>query len=92
MVSTLAARTDAAVPTLRRNERDLGNPLQRILVLPHPRPLLFTFIILIPLVWNVFLSFTDYRGIRPPEFIGLENWIELVSDRSSGPRSATRSR
>jgi raffinose/stachyose/melibiose transport system permease protein len=41
---------------------------------------LFTLIILIPLVWNVYLSFTDWRGIRPPEFIGLENWIELFQD------------
>lgn len=37
-------------------------------------------IVVIPLVWNVYLSFTDWRGIRPPEFIGLENWIELFAD------------
>lgn len=41
---------------------------------------LLTVIIVVPLIWNVFLSFTSYRGIRPPEFIGLENWIELVGD------------
>ena len=35
---------------------------------------------MIPLVWNVYLSFTEYRGIRPPEWIGLDNWIELVGD------------
>lgn len=45
-----------------------------------PGLVLFTLIILIPLVWNVYLSFTDWRGIRPPEFIGLENWIELFQD------------
>ncbi len=37
-------------------------------------------IVVIPLVWNIYLSFTDWRGIRPPEFIGLENWIELIGD------------
>jgi raffinose/stachyose/melibiose transport system permease protein len=37
-------------------------------------------IIVVPLVWNVYLSFTSYRGIRPPEFIGLENWVELFGD------------
>ena len=31
-----------------------------------PGLLLFTFIVLIPLVWNVFLSFTDYRGSDRP--------------------------
>jgi raffinose/stachyose/melibiose transport system permease protein len=37
-------------------------------------------VVLIPLVWNLYLSFTSYRGIRPPRFIGLANWIELVGD------------
>lgn len=41
---------------------------------------LLTVIVIVPLVWNVYLSFTEYRGIRPPEFIGLENWIELFGD------------
>ena len=45
-----------------------------------PGLVLFTAIILIPLVWNVYLTFTEYRGIRPPEFIGLDNWIELGGD------------
>ena len=33
-----------------------------------------------PLIWNVYLTFTKYRGIKPPKWIGLENWIELFSD------------
>ncbi|MFD1715412.1 carbohydrate ABC transporter permease [Amnibacterium flavum] len=41
---------------------------------------LLTFVVLIPLVWNVYLSFTEYRGIRPPEWIGLENWVKLIGD------------
>jgi raffinose/stachyose/melibiose transport system permease protein len=41
---------------------------------------LLTLVIIIPLIWNVYLSFTEYRGIRPPEFIGLENWRELLAD------------
>jgi raffinose/stachyose/melibiose transport system permease protein len=45
-----------------------------------PGLLLLTFVIIIPLVWNVYLSFTEYRGIRPPEFIGLENWQTLIAD------------
>ncbi|MFC0681926.1 carbohydrate ABC transporter permease [Lysobacter korlensis] len=41
---------------------------------------LLTWIVLIPLGWNIYLSFTEWRGIRPPEFIGLENWRELLGD------------
>jgi raffinose/stachyose/melibiose transport system permease protein len=41
---------------------------------------LLTVIVIVPLFWNVYLSFTEYRGIRPPEFIGLENWEELLGD------------
>lgn len=45
-----------------------------------PGLLLLTLIILVPLVWNVYLTFTDYRGIRPPEWVGMENWVELFGD------------
>ncbi|KQO10151.1 ABC transporter permease [Agreia sp. Leaf244] len=45
-----------------------------------PGLVLFTIIILVPLIWNIYLSFTSYRGIRPPEFIGLDNWVKLMGD------------
>lgn len=41
---------------------------------------LITLIILIPLVWNIYLTFTKYRGIKPPEWIGLDNWEKLLGD------------
>ncbi|WP_082514485.1 carbohydrate ABC transporter permease [Frigoribacterium sp. Leaf164] len=41
---------------------------------------LFAVVVLVPLVWNVYLSFTDYRGIRPPTWAGLDNWRELMAD------------
>ncbi|HEX8344507.1 MAG TPA: sugar ABC transporter permease [Actinoplanes sp.] len=41
---------------------------------------LFTVIVLVPLVANVILSFTRWRGVRPPVFIGLDNWSELIRD------------
>ena len=41
---------------------------------------LIAVIIVLPLVWNVYLTFTSYRGIKPPEFIGLDNWIKLFGD------------
>ena len=45
-----------------------------------PGLVLFTVIILVPFVWNVYLSFTSYRGIKPPEWIGLDNWVKLLGD------------
>jgi raffinose/stachyose/melibiose transport system permease protein len=41
---------------------------------------LFAIIILIPLVWNIYLSFTSWRGILPPVFTGLDNWAALLQD------------
>lgn len=41
---------------------------------------LLTLVVLIPLGWNVYLSFTSWRGIKPPEFVGWANWIKLFGD------------
>ncbi|WP_250445152.1 carbohydrate ABC transporter permease [Actinotalea sp. C106] len=43
---------------------------------------MLTMVIIVPLVWNVYLTFTSYRGIRPPEWIGLENWARLFADET----------
>lgn len=45
-----------------------------------PGAVLLTAVVVIPLVWNVYLSFTRYRGIRPPVWTGLDNWRELLQD------------
>jgi raffinose/stachyose/melibiose transport system permease protein len=45
-----------------------------------PGFILLTLIVLVPLAWNVYLSFTSYRGIRPPRWIGLANWTKLFAD------------
>jgi raffinose/stachyose/melibiose transport system permease protein len=45
-----------------------------------PGFVLLTGVVLVPLVWNVYLSFTRYRGIRPPKWIGPENWARLTTD------------
>jgi raffinose/stachyose/melibiose transport system permease protein len=45
-----------------------------------PGLVLFTVVILVPFVWNIYLSFTKYRGIKPPEWIGLDNWAKLLGD------------
>jgi raffinose/stachyose/melibiose transport system permease protein len=45
-----------------------------------PGFVMLTVVVLVPLVWNVYLSFTSYRGIRPPKWIGLTNWSKLIGD------------
>ncbi|MEP6481638.1 MAG: sugar ABC transporter permease [Rhodoglobus sp.] len=45
-----------------------------------PGFVLFAVIILVPLGWNIFLSFTEWRGIKPPIWIGLDNWTALFQD------------
>ena len=45
-----------------------------------PGVVLLLVIIVVPLVWNVFLTFTKWRGVRAPEFIGLENWAKVFTD------------
>lgn len=45
-----------------------------------PGLVLLVVIVIVPLVWNVYLTFTRWRGVRSPEFIGLENWQKLLTD------------
>ncbi|MEL4320020.1 sugar ABC transporter permease [Leifsonia sp. YIM 134122] len=45
-----------------------------------PGFILLAIVVIVPLIWNIYLSFTEYRGIRPPIWIGLDNWIELLGD------------
>ena len=45
-----------------------------------PGFVLLLVIVIVPLIWNVFLTFTKWRGVGEPEFIGLENWQKLLTD------------
>lgn len=44
-------------------------------------PLLFTFAItvIIPFIFGIFYSFTDWNGIKVTKFIGLDNYIQMFS-------------
>ncbi len=64
-----------AGPPRSRRKRTTGYWLYLI-----PGFVLLVSVIIVPLVWNVYLSFTFYRGIRPPTYAGLANWKELVHD------------
>jgi raffinose/stachyose/melibiose transport system permease protein len=45
-----------------------------------PGFILVATIIVVPLGQNIYYSFTFYRGIRPPQWIGLANWQHLLHD------------
>ena len=45
-----------------------------------PGFVLLLVIVIVPLLWNVYLTFTKWRGVGTPDFIGLENWQKLLTD------------
>src|ERR671912_2397165 len=45
-----------------------------------PGFVLLLVIVIIPLIFNVYLTFTEWRGVRTPEFIGLQNWFKVFTD------------
>ena len=42
--------------------------------------ILFTVFQLVPTIWSVYISFTKWRGIGTPEFVGLENYKKMAID------------
>ncbi|MEF2735965.1 MAG: sugar ABC transporter permease [Bifidobacterium choerinum] len=59
-----------------------GSPSRRFWVYLIPGLLMLLWIIVIPAVWNIYLSFTNYRGIKPPVWAGMTNWARLVKDHT----------
>lgn len=57
-----------------------GDPSRRFWIYLIPGFLLLMWIIVIPLIWNIYLSFTNYRGIKAPTWAGLKNWSRLMQD------------
>ncbi len=45
-----------------------------------PGVLLFTAVIIVPLLMNIGISFTRWQGIGTPQWIGLENYDRLIHD------------
>ena len=57
-----------------------GSPSNRFWLYLIPGVAMLTWIIIVPGIWNIYLSFTNYRGIRPPVWAGLKNWVRLMKD------------
>ena len=49
-----------------------------------PGVLVFLFAILAPICLSVYYGFTDYSGMGKANFIGIQNYIELLHDKSFG--------
>lgn len=49
-----------------------------------PAVVLFTGIIIVPIIMSFIYSFQEWNGITDPEFIGLSNYIELFTSKSAG--------
>lgn len=45
-----------------------------------PSLLLVALVLYAPFLWTVYLSFTDYDGLRDPNFVGLENYARFLDD------------
>ena len=53
-----------------------------IIIFMAPAFLLFTFVLFIPICQSVYYSFCEYKGMTPPVFIGLENYKNLLKDKT----------
>jgi ABC-type sugar transport system permease subunit len=49
-------------------------------ILVAPAVLATTVFFLVPMVVSGYWSLTEFNGIKPPQFVGLDNYVELVTD------------
>jgi raffinose/stachyose/melibiose transport system permease protein len=40
----------------------------------------FVVIVVIPFFWNIYLSFTQWKGVGTPKWIGIDNYVALMGD------------
>jgi ABC-type sugar transport system permease subunit len=65
-----------SAPSLRRRIR-AGLPGYLLIA---PAVLATVVFLLLPMVVSAFWSLTEYNGIRPPQFVGLDNYVALLTD------------
>jgi multiple sugar transport system permease protein len=51
------------------------------ILLVTPVVLILTGVLFLPSLWSIFLSFQHYTFGYPPEFVGVSNYIEILSDK-----------
>ena len=86
-VEHATAAPSAAVPRPRRTRRPLnaGSPAHRgdgrlAWVLIAPALVGFVVFAVYPTIRGIYLSFTDFKVLTPPTWIGLDNFVELLGD------------
>ena len=47
-----------------------------------PALVIYVFIVILPILWSLTYSFTDWNGIGKLKFIGLDNYVKLFSDKT----------
>jgi multiple sugar transport system permease protein len=76
---------DKTVVTARRTSRLTSTQQERLWAAIFLSPWIIGFLVLLvgPMLWSLFLSFTDYDPLRPGarQFVGWENYKEAFSDR-----------
>ena len=45
-----------------------------------PGVFLVAVLLYLPLLWTTFLSFTEYNGLGDPEWVGIDNYVEMFTD------------
>src|SRR5699024_5938 len=45
-----------------------------------PGVLLVAVVLYLPFIWTTYISFTDYNGLGDPEFVGLQNYVDMFQD------------
>lgn len=81
-----SANASRAEPVVRRSKRVApamaGSKAERrfAFLFVMPAVLLVLVFRIIPLIWGFFLSLTDWRGLGEANFIGIDNYQQMVSD------------
>jgi multiple sugar transport system permease protein len=73
------AATRAAAPNRRKRSKHTDNKAAWIMLLPWLIGLVG--ITAIPMVASFLLSFTDYPLLRAPQWVGFDNYIDLIADK-----------
>ena len=47
-----------------------------------PALVVYIFIVILPILWSLTYSFTDWNGVGRMNFVGLGNYIKLFDDKT----------
>ncbi len=47
-----------------------------------PALIIYIFIVILPILWSLTYSFTDWNGIGKMDFVGLDNYVKMFSDKT----------